>query len=92
MASSLRSALTAAARTVARPAAQRPVIAAARRQISISSRLYKGADADEPLDRDLEVGELQGAKFKIEPLRRVGEDPETMRARLVCMLPYHPLC
>ncbi|KAL2017994.1 hypothetical protein VTK56DRAFT_1374 [Thermocarpiscus australiensis] len=33
--------------------------------------------------RDLEVGELQGAKFKIEPLRRVGEDPATMRARLL---------
>ncbi|KAK1754637.1 TPR repeat protein [Echria macrotheca] len=34
-------------------------------------------------DRDLEVGELQGAKFKIEPLRRTGETPETMRARLL---------
>ncbi|KAK0720595.1 Flavinator of succinate dehydrogenase-domain-containing protein [Lasiosphaeris hirsuta] len=33
--------------------------------------------------RDLEVGELQGAKFKIEPLRRVGESPSTMRARLL---------
>ncbi|KAK4452339.1 succinate dehydrogenase assembly factor 2, mitochondrial [Podospora aff. communis PSN243] len=33
--------------------------------------------------RDLEVGELQGAKFKIEPLRRTGETPETTRARLL---------
>ncbi|KAK5658578.1 hypothetical protein OQA88_1971 [Cercophora sp. LCS_1] len=33
--------------------------------------------------RDLEVGELQGAKFRIEPLRRVGESPDTMRARLL---------
>ncbi|KAK4121019.1 DUF339-domain-containing protein [Parathielavia appendiculata] len=33
--------------------------------------------------RDLDVGELQGASFKIEPLRRVGEDPATMRARLL---------
>jgi succinate dehydrogenase assembly factor 2 len=30
------------------------------------------------------VGELEGASFKIEPLRRVGEDEKTMRARLVC--------
>lgn len=30
------------------------------------------------------VGELEGASFKIEPLRRTGEDPETMRARLTC--------
>lgn len=36
-------------------------------------------------DRDLDVGELQGAKFKIEPLRRTGEDEHTMRARLLCM-------
>ncbi|KAK4104320.1 DUF339-domain-containing protein [Parathielavia hyrcaniae] len=33
--------------------------------------------------RDLDVGELQGASFKVEPLRRVGEDPATMRARLL---------
>ena len=33
---------------------------------------------------ELEVGELEGAKFRIEPLRRVGEDPNTMRARLIC--------
>ena len=30
------------------------------------------------------VGELEGAKFRIEPLRRTGEDAETMRARLTC--------
>jgi hypothetical protein len=39
--------------------------------------------------RDLDVGELQGASFKIEPLRRVGEDPATMRARLLCTCPTH---
>lgn len=33
---------------------------------------------------EMGVGELEGAKFRIEPLRRVGEDPETMRARLTC--------
>lgn len=30
------------------------------------------------------VGEMEGAEFKIEPLRRVGEDTATMRARLLC--------
>ncbi|KAI1199426.1 Flavinator of succinate dehydrogenase-domain-containing protein [Nemania serpens] len=33
--------------------------------------------------RDIAVGELEGADFTIEPLRRVGEDDKTMRARLV---------
>ncbi|TQS35040.1 hypothetical protein Golomagni_04551 [Golovinomyces magnicellulatus] len=31
----------------------------------------------------LGVGEIQGAKFKIEPLRRTGEDTNTLRARLL---------
>jgi hypothetical protein len=33
---------------------------------------------------EMGVGELEGAKFKIEPLRRTGEDINTMRARLLC--------
>jgi hypothetical protein len=33
---------------------------------------------------DLGVGELEGGKFKVKPLRRTGEDENTMRARLVC--------
>jgi hypothetical protein len=33
---------------------------------------------------EMGVGELQGAEFKIEPLRRTGEDLNTMRARLLC--------
>ncbi|KAF2275356.1 DUF339-domain-containing protein [Westerdykella ornata] len=32
---------------------------------------------------ELGVGELEGAKFKIEPMRRTGEDEATMRARLL---------
>ncbi|KAH8811878.1 Flavinator of succinate dehydrogenase-domain-containing protein [Xylogone sp. PMI_703] len=40
-------------------------------------------NGSESANGELEVGELQGAKFKIEPLRRVGEDPDTMRARLL---------
>ncbi|KAM7204305.1 Flavinator of succinate dehydrogenase domain containing protein [Rhypophila sp. PSN 637] len=41
------------------------------------------SDGGKPLGRDLEVGELEGAKFRVEPLRRTGEDPATMRARLL---------
>lgn len=33
---------------------------------------------------ELGVGEMEGAKFKIEPLRRTGEDANTIRARLLC--------
>ncbi|KAF2260946.1 DUF339-domain-containing protein [Lojkania enalia] len=32
---------------------------------------------------ELGVGELEGATFKVEPLRRTGEDENTMRARLL---------
>ncbi|KAM0483843.1 hypothetical protein ACHAPE_003677 [Trichoderma viride] len=32
---------------------------------------------------ELQVGELQGATFRVEPLRRVGEDDATKRARLL---------
>lgn len=34
--------------------------------------------------KELGVGELEGAKFKIEPLRRTGEETNTTRARLLC--------
>lgn len=45
---------------------------------------------DSSSQSELGVGELQGAKFRIEPLRRVGEDDNTKRARLICKLlsPY----
>lgn len=33
---------------------------------------------------ELEVGEIEGGSFKVEPLRRTGEDINTMRARLLC--------
>lgn len=33
---------------------------------------------------ELGVGEMEGASFRVEPLRRVGEDAATMRARLLC--------
>jgi hypothetical protein len=33
---------------------------------------------------ELGVGEMEGASFRVEPLRRTGEDTTTMRARLLC--------
>lgn len=33
---------------------------------------------------DIGVGELEGVEFRVEPMRRTGEDDVTMRARLVC--------
>lgn len=33
---------------------------------------------------ELGVGEMEGGKFKIEPLRRTGEGGNTLRARLLC--------
>lgn len=33
---------------------------------------------------ELGVGEIEGGTFRVEPLRRTGEDPNTMRARLLC--------
>ena len=34
---------------------------------------------------ELGVGEMEGITFKVEPLKRSGEDAATMRARLLCM-------
>ncbi len=39
--------------------------------------------------QELGVGELEGITFKVEPLRRTGEDDATMRARLVCTSPKY---
>ena len=47
----------------------------------------KGGPECGPND-ELEVGEMEGAKFKVEPLRRTGEDGNTMRARLLCPFLY----
>lgn len=43
---------------------------------------------EEGVNAELEVGEMEGAKFKVEPLRRTGEDGNTMRARLLCPFDY----
>jgi hypothetical protein len=53
-------------------------------------------DPDKVSMPDLGVGEMEGASFKVEPLRRTGEDSTTMRARLLCpsyaqaFRSYHP--
>jgi len=39
------------------------------------------AKPDKGSGAELGVGEMEGAKFKVEPLRRTGEDASTMRAR-----------
>jgi hypothetical protein len=54
----------------------------------MTGETQKGAPEDGP-NADLGVGELEGAKFKVEPLRREGEDPATMRARLLCPCHIH---
>ena len=43
----------------------------------------KGAP-ESGVNAGLDVGEIEGGTFKVEPLRRTGEDINTMRARLVC--------
>lgn len=55
-----------------------------KRPISTTSCRMNGSEG---AGGELGVGELQGAKFRIEPLRRTGEDPDTMRARLLCSRP-----
>ena len=35
--------------------------------------------------KELEVGEMEGASFKVEPKRRFGEDMNILRARLLCL-------
>jgi len=45
---------------------------------------YKGGGSYVNHTDELQVGELEGGSFKIEPLLRTGEDAATMRARLLC--------
>ena len=44
----------------------------------------QSGDPDKVSFSELGVGEMEGAEFKVEPLRRSGEDSVTMRARLLC--------
>lgn len=58
----------------------------------------KTEDVTAQSNKELGVGEMEGASFKVEPLRRTGEDANTMRARLLCPSlychspPCYPLC
>ena len=36
------------------------------------------------VNAELDVGEIEGGSFRVEPLRRTGEDITTIRARLLC--------
>jgi hypothetical protein len=52
-----------------------------------TERMTAGTQKGAPetgVNSEMGVGEMEGAKFKIEPLRRTGEDANTMRARLLC--------
>ncbi|KUI74146.1 Endoplasmic reticulum vesicle protein 25 [Cytospora mali] len=63
----------------------RPVLATATTTSSNAQARWqhnRGGPIDPVVDHEMQVGELEGAKFKIEPLRRTGEDAQTMRARL----------
>lgn len=46
---------------------------------------------EQDAEAELGVGELEGASFRVEPLRRTGEDANTMRARLLCTFPVPSL-
>lgn len=45
---------------------------------------YKGGGSYVNHTDELQVGELEGGTFRIEPLLRTGEDASTMRQRLLC--------
>ena len=42
------------------------------------------SDPDKVSSSEFGVGEMEGISFRVEPLRRTGEDVTTMRARLLC--------
>lgn len=70
--------------------ALRPATAARRalltmRPLGLATRSSHSAAPSPPQQPDeLGVGELQGIKFRVAPLRRTGEDDDTKRARLLC--------
>ena len=49
-----------------------------------TEKMTGGAQSGAGAGSELGVGELEGAQLRVEPLRRTGEDPNTMRARLLC--------
>ncbi|KXJ90832.1 Flavinator of succinate dehydrogenase-domain-containing protein [Microdochium bolleyi] len=82
MASMMSRALRASA-TASRLALRRPFSATvAPRQASVGN-VPPSVVAEHNRGREMGIGELEESEFKIQPLRRVGEDEETMRARLI---------
>lgn len=75
-----------------RPAARRlRVTAPAPTTRAAAPLMIRRCFADKPpvytesaVNSELGVGEFEGIKFRVEPLRRQGEDERTMRARLLC--------
>lgn len=54
-----------------------------------TSRMTGGSQDANPasgVNSDLDVGEIEGGSFRVEPLRRSGEDTATIKARLICSL------
>lgn len=51
--------------------------------------LTGGRQGQGPQKPELGVGEMEGITFKVEPLKRVGEDVTTKRARLLCSSPLY---
>ena len=50
-----------------------------------TERMTGGTQEAKPApNAELDVGQMEGAEFKVEPMRRTGEDNSTMRARLLC--------
>lgn len=52
-----------------------------------TERMTGGTQKSQPesgVNADLDVGEIEGGSFRVEPLRRTGEDANTIRARLLC--------
>ncbi|WYZ41623.1 hypothetical protein EsH8_V_000518 [Colletotrichum jinshuiense] len=62
---------------VAPPAAQAPLV------IRRCFADKPSTQTESPVNNELAVGEFEGIKFRVEPLRRKGEDERTMRARLL---------
>ncbi|KAG6010479.1 hypothetical protein E4U21_006481 [Claviceps maximensis] len=51
--------------------------------LGFTTRLYSASSSSSRPAAELAVGELQGIKFRVAPLRRTGEDDDTKRARLL---------
>ncbi|OLN85954.1 Succinate dehydrogenase assembly factor 2, mitochondrial [Colletotrichum chlorophyti] len=77
------------ARSFLRPARRlraAPPAASTMAPLGVARRFYKDDKpvyTEQAVDKELGVGEFEGIKFRVEPLRRKGEDERTMRARLL---------